>query len=111
MLEVRAVTAVYRYRSPLVAQHLGLWTTRVHHGLDCQNHALGQLRALTFFAEVRNLRRLVQLRSDTVTDKIPHHAEPVRFHQLLDRRSNVSDGVADLDLLDALVQRRFGYLE
>jgi len=111
MFKVRAVTAVERYGRPLVAQNSGLGATRVHHRLNRQDHTFGQLRALALFAEVRNLRRFMQLRPDPVPYKFPHHAEPVRFHVLLDRRSNVSNRVADLYLLDTFVQRSFGYLE
>src|SRR5208337_3629647 len=53
----------------------------------------------------------MQLRPDAMPNKVSHHAEPVRFHVLLDRRPNVSDRVADLRLLDALVQRGLGHLE
>src|SRR5208283_4867973 len=88
-----------------------LRTARVHHRLDRQHHALGQLGALAFLAEVRNLRRLVQLRSDAVPDKFPNYAEARRFHVLLDRRSNVPNRVANLHLLDAPIERCFGYFE
>src|ERR1035437_2726318 len=111
MFKVRAVTAVRRYGRPLVAQNLGLGTARVHHRLNRQHHAFGQLRALTLLAKVRNLRRFMQLRPDAMPHKFPYHAEPVRFHELLDRRAHVSDGVADLYLLDALVQRSLGHFE
>src|ERR1035437_6944339 len=111
MLKVRAVTAVERYGRPLVAQNFGLGTSRVHHRLNRQDHALGQLRALALAAEVRNLRRFMQLRPDAMPNKFPHHAEPVRFHELLNRRPNMPYRVAYLYLLDALVQRGLGYLE
>src|SRR3982074_200440 len=102
MLKVRTVTAVERYGRPLIAQNLRLRTPRVHHWLDRQNHALRQLRALTLLAKVWNLRRFMQLRANAVPHKFPHHAEPVRFHVLLDRRPNVSDRVTNLYLLDSL---------
>src|ERR1700688_2238551 len=53
----------------------------------------------------------MQLRPDAVTYELPNHAEPVRFHVLLDRRSHVPHRVADLVLLVALVQRSLGPLE
>jgi len=57
---------------------------------------------LALLAKVWNLRRFVQLGPDTMPNKLAHHAEPVGFHVLLDGRSYVSYGVADLYLLDAL---------
>src|SRR5258708_8123518 len=111
MLKVRAVTAVERYGRPLVAQNLGLRTPRVHHRLNRQNHAFGQLRALALLAEIRNLWRFMQFRPYTVAHKFSHHAEPVRFHVFLDRRPNVSHRVANLYLLDTLVERSFGHFE
>ena len=111
MFKVRTVTAVERYGRPFVAQNLGLRATRVHHRFDRQHHAFGQLRALAFFAEVWNLRRLVQLRPDAVSYKFSHHAKPIRFHVLLDRRSHVPDRVANFYLLDAFVERGLGHFE
>ena len=66
MLEVRAVTAVERHGCPFVAQNLGFGTPRIHHWFNRQNHAFGQLRALALLPKIRDLRRLVQLRADTV---------------------------------------------
>src|SRR5271170_1575226 len=111
MLKVSAVTTVYGYRCPLIAQNFHLGTPRVHHRLNRQHHAFGQLRTLPLFAKVRNLRRFMQLRPNAVPDKIAHHAESVRLHVLLDRRPNVSHRVADLYLLDPFVQRSLGHLE
>src|ERR1035438_10243491 len=111
MFKMRAVAAVERYGRPLVAQNSGPGTARVDHRFDRQHHALGQLRALALLAEVRNLRRFVELGSNSVSNKIPYYAESRRFHVLLDRRSNMANRVANLRLLDALVERRFRDLE
>src|ERR1700686_7802 len=111
MLEVRAVTAVERYGRPLIAQNFCFGSPRVHHRLNRQHHALGQLGALAFFAKVRNLWRFMQFRPNAVAYELPNYTEPVRFHVLLYRRPNMSNGVADLYLLDSLVQRSLGYFE
>src|ERR1700746_3190805 len=103
MFKVGAVTAVERYGRPFIAQNLGLGTPRIHHRFNRQNHAFGKFRALAPLAKVRNLRRFVQLRSDAVTYELSYYAEAVRFHVLLNRRSHMSNCVADLNLLDALV--------
>src|SRR6267154_69700 len=111
MLEVCAVAAVERYGRPFIAQNLGLGTPRIHHRFDRQHHAFGQLRALALLAKVRNLRRFVQFGPNAVTYELSYYAEPVRFHMLLNRRPHVSNRVADLNLLDALVQRSLSYFE
>src|ERR1700690_783907 len=108
---MRTVAAVERYGRPLVAQNSGPGTARVDHRLDRQHHAPGQLLAPALLAEVRNLGRFVQLRSNSVSNKIPYYAESRRFHVLLDRRSNMPNRVANLRLLDAFVERRFRHLE
>src|ERR1700686_4006012 len=111
MFEVGTVTAVERYGRPFVAQNLGLGTPRIHHRLYRQHHAFSQLRALALLAKVRNLRRFVQFRPNAVTYELSYYAEPVGFDVLLNRRSHVPNGVADLNLLDALVQRSLGHYE
>src|ERR1700680_2790594 len=111
MFEVRTVTAVERHGCPFVAQNLSLGTSRIHHWFNRQNHAFGQLRALALLAKVRDLRRFVQLRADTMAYEFPYYAESVLFDVLLNRRSNVPDCVANLYLLDALVKRGLGHFE
>jgi len=89
VFKVRAVTAVYCYGGPLVAQDLGLRSARVDHRLDRQDHAFGQLRALAFLPSLESAA-LRAAWSDTMPNKLAHHAEPVGFHVLLDGRSYVS---------------------
>src|SRR5712671_5994296 len=77
MLKVRAVAAVGRYGGPLVVEHPGPRTSRVHHGLDRQHHTLSQARSVTARTVVRHLRLFVQAGSDAVSYKFPDHAEAV----------------------------------
>ena len=111
MLKMSTVAAVEGYGGPLVAQNFSFRTPRIHHGLNRQHHAFGQFDALALLAEIRDLRRFVQLGPDSVSDKFSHYAEAGGFHIFLDRRTHMADRVANLRLLDAFVQRRFRYFE
>src|SRR3989442_12621101 len=111
MLEVRAVAAIERHGGPFIAQYLGFRSTRIPHRLDRQYHAFGQFYALALLAEIRDLRRFVQLLPNSVSHKLAHHAETVCLDVLLDRRPDVPDRVADPRLLNSFVQRSFRNLE
>src|ERR1700758_827635 len=101
---MRAVTAVNGYCRPLHAQTLCCRASVVPHPFDRPPHACGQLGALAFVSEVRNLRRFVQLRPDPVSDELTNYAEARGLNVLLDRRTNGHDRVTDARLLDSLVQ-------
>src|SRR5579862_9456702 len=62
-------------------------------------------------AEIRNLGLFVKPGSDTVTHELANHAESVGFDILLHRSADISDCIADTDLLDSLIQRCLGDFE
>src|SRR5258708_1849469 len=108
VLKVSAGTAVSRYRRPLVVQDLSFWPARIHHRLDCEHHALAQPCIGSARLEIRHLRLFVQLSSYAVSYKLAHHTKAVGFDIFLHRSTDVTDAVADLHLLDRLVQRLLG---
>src|SRR5271169_2285239 len=59
VFEVSTVAAVFGHCRPLIIEHSRTRLAYVHHGLDCQHHAVAQLRSLPGSPVVRNLRVLV----------------------------------------------------
>src|SRR5579859_4381373 len=108
---MRAETAVGGHGGPLIAEHPRLGLSVIHHRLDGEDHAFTQPGTVSTGAEVRNLRLFVQARPDTMAYKLAHYAESGGFDVLLNRRAHISDRIADPHLLDAAVQRGFGYFQ
>src|ERR1035441_7886857 len=94
MFEVGAVTAVFGHCRPLIVKYSRTRPTDVHHGLDRQDHAVAQLRPVPGGPVVRNLRVLVQLRTDAVPDELPHHTETVGLNHLLHGCAHVPNRIA-----------------
>src|SRR5260370_32430715 len=100
MLKVRAETSVRGNRRPLIAQHFRLGLAGVHHRLNRDHHALTQPGSMSASPKIRNLRLLVQLRPDPMSDELSHYAESRGFHMLLDGRAHVAHRIPDPRLLD-----------
>src|SRR5437588_7004770 len=109
VFKMRTETAVDRHCSPLISEHSRFRLAVIHHGLDSEYHALSQLRAMSPGSEIRHLRLFVQPRANTVANKFSNHAEAVRFHVLLNSRSNIAHPGAEPHLLDHAPHRFRGY--
>src|SRR5215212_5266390 len=104
-LEVGRERAVLRVDGPVVAADPDRRAAHVDHRLDGQNHALLEQRALARRAEVRDLRVLVHVAADAVTDERADYAEALLLHRGLDRVRDVAQPVAHLALLHRVEQR------
>ena len=100
MFKVRAETAVFRDRGPIVFQNSYIGLADVDHRLDGEHHALAQAISLAGSAVIRDLRIFVQARSNAVSHELAHHAKAVGFHMLLHRGADVAQRIADADLLN-----------
>src|ERR1051326_5296200 len=111
VLEVSAVASIHGHRGPLIVENPRFWAAGIYHRLNRQNHSFFQRRSETLGPEIWNLRLFVKARPDSVPYKLANHAEAVRLNVLLNCCAYVANRVANLCLLDAFVQRGFGYFE
>ncbi len=101
MLELGRKRSVHREHRPLVVHDLGLVAADVDHRFDGEDHA--GLHALVFApsAEVRDLRRHVELAADAVADIVANDRAALAFGILLNRGTDVADTIAVFHLCDA----------
>src|SRR5436309_8403976 len=100
VLEVRRKASIRRHDRPLIRQGQHFRRTRVHHGLDRQNHPFPELRSLSHAPVVGHLGLFVELPSDPVSDEGAHDAKTLARHLALDRRRDVGDAVPGSRLRD-----------
>src|SRR6476469_5817274 len=104
MFKVSAKTSVFGYGGPLIVEHPRAGTPNIHHRLDRQDHAFAQPRSMSARTEVRNLRVFMKLGADTVSDKLPNHAEPGSLNVLLHCRADIANRVADFGGFNPFVE-------
>ena len=95
-----AQTPIDGYGGPLIVEQLGIRLADIDHRLNRQHHAFSEPRTVSACSIIGNLRFLVQPGSDSVSHKLAHYAEAVRFHHLLHSRPNISNRAADAGGLD-----------
>src|SRR6185437_6747208 len=111
VFKVRAVAAVHGDCGPLVVEDARAGLARVHHRLNCNDHAFFQLWPIALHAKVGDLRFFVKPRADAMSDKFSYYAEAVGFDVLLHGGADISYCVSYPSLLNALVERRFSHFE
>src|SRR6185437_13421732 len=111
VFKVRAIAAVYCNCGPLVVEYARAGFARVHHRLNCNDHAFFQLWPIALHAKVGHLQFFVKSRADAMSDKFSYYAEAVGFDVLLHGGTDVSYCVSYPRLLNALVQRGFSHFE
>src|SRR5581483_11109713 len=109
MLKMRRQAAVARHRGPMILEDLHCALAHIHHRFKRQYHAGLQPRPLTRLAVVRDLRLLMKLPPDAVSDKIGDDREAGGLRNLLDRMRNVRKTVANHRLGDTSVERLLGH--
>src|SRR5882724_2254693 len=85
--------------------------SRIHHGLDCDDHAFLQTGAAARFTVVRQIGLVMHLGTDAVPDKLAHYRETVLLDQALHRVANVAEAVARAHLFDGAVERVAGHIQ
>src|SRR5437667_454226 len=93
VLEVGGQRPILGDHGPLVVQGADVRATDVHHGLDGERHAGHESGATFRLTVVRHLRVLVERRSDTVSDQLPHHGVARSLRHLLHRVTDVAHGI------------------
>src|SRR6266702_4257764 len=85
MFKMRRQSAVLCYRSPTILQNPDGGSFFINHGLDRENHPSFQLYPSSGQAVIGHLRTLVQVLSNTVTDKVTYYRKAFRFNIYLHR--------------------------
>src|SRR6266702_1432587 len=111
VLEVGGQRPILGDHGPLVVQGADVRAADVHHGLDGEGHAGHEPGAALRLAVVRHLRVLVERRSDTVSDQLPHHRVARYLRHPLHCVTDVAHVVAGPSLGDASRQRLLGHRE
>src|SRR5262245_36046995 len=73
VLELGRQFPVLRHRRPLVVEHLYFPRSNVDHRFDSERHARFQTPATAPMPDVADLRFVMELPPDAVTDEIAHH--------------------------------------
>src|SRR5580704_5181292 len=105
VLEMRRITAIRGDCRPVVFQDSHARPARVHHRFDGKHHSFLKPRPLAGRAIIRELRILVHLGSDAVTNKFTHHRKTILLDPLLHRSRYVSKTIACANLVNPLLQR------
>src|SRR5215813_13706665 len=111
VLKMSAIAPVDGDRGPFVLEHSRVRPARVHHGLNCQNHAFTKARSVAAAAVVRNLRVFMQPRANTVAHELPDDAKAVGFDKLLHRSADIPDRVSDLRCRNAALEGSLCHLQ
>ena len=96
--------------SPVVVQPGYLPGTRIDHGLDGQGHTRHQLNPSAVLTEVRNLRILMKVRSDSVSYQIPDNAVAELVNVIIDCCRNLMKMISGFRHFDALEKALPGHV-
>src|SRR5688572_20565752 len=123
MLKVRGQRAVERASRPAIAvgahvlnhsvaagaleARLQLRTDLAQHRLDRQDHSFTQLQTAAALPVVVNLRLLVHLPADAMTDEVADDMEAARLRMLLHRCPDVTEVTSRAHLFDGQVEAFF----
>src|SRR5690349_15463766 len=99
-LEVRRERAVFGVNGPAVVAHADERPAGIDHRLDREHRSLLQQRSLAGVPVVRDLRLLVHLTPDPMTDQSADNREPLDLDGPLDRRRDVTQPLAGAHLFD-----------
>src|SRR3989344_5478452 len=91
MLKMRATLAVFGAEGKTIVIDIDFVSSLVYHRLDGNHHTGFQYRAVPPFPEVRDEGVFMHAISHTVTGKLAHDAESVRFDELLNDIPDVSN--------------------
>src|SRR5262252_8185258 len=98
---MRGATAIGCLDRPLVRHQTCSAASGVEHRLDGKDHSGTQLDTCARLAMMQDVRILVKVAPDPMTDVLAYDAIPITFGVGLDGRANVAEALARLRLFDA----------
>src|ERR1035437_6951091 len=108
MFILRGQAVIFCYDRPAIAKLLDLFFSGIDHRLNGEDHAGFQSQSGSGAAVVQHLRLFMEVRADTMTAKLAHHAVAHWFDEALNRMTDIAQVRASLDRTDAAPQGLIG---